>query len=1058
MSTPRLAKLTRPRTEGLLRRERLFGQLDEARARPVVWIAAPPGAGKTSLLASYLDARKLPGIWYQVDAGDADPATFFYYLGIAAGAFIGRKGKPLPRFTPEVAADVAAFARRYFRELFALLPEDASLVLDNYQEAPERAQFHAVMQTAFEEVPAGICVFCLSRTAVPPELSRLRVAQQLSVLDYDVLRLRADEAAQIAKGHLALDDATLDVLLEQTNGWAAGLVLMVERLRQTGQVHHPTSSTNLEMVFDYFAGQIVHALPESTQDMLLRMSYLPRLTAETAQAITGDPEAVKLLSYLARRNLFTDRRYGEDTSFQFHALFRAFLQEQARNRLGASEHKKAAHSAAALLQATGQVEDAFPLFAETAAWESAAALIRKEAERLVRHGRRQTLRQWITALPMERVEEDAWLLYWLGICTLGANQERAREILASAFERFNTEDDLEGQLASSASAAESFFSMRLGWVGLDLWIERMADILLDKGDAVSDRMRVKATITLARCMFYRQSERKELPGLIETLRGYVDEDLDADERVAAAAIVVGQHLLHGGEAVCESVIRSVAPLLDAQEVTPASRSFLLFWLINHRLAQGDLAEAAVLVERAKSVSDELGLSPMSVEFERMGTGTHILRGDFAIARSILQTRVAPFLADARPVAKLFYHMHVGICDLGEGLVPQAREHIQGALDMAARFGYLLAELAIYPLLGLLLTYERRYDEAERVLVEHRNRRLLGGNRRYASLCSAYLAYNLVQRGETQRAIAELRDAFGELEGGTYLWPQISAALIFDLFPFALEHGIATDFVRAAIRRRGLRCSQLDNQHWPWPLQVRALNAFQVRHDDDALPGGAKPQHRLLDLLKALVACGREGASTQDLADALWPDSEGDSAQNTLQVSLYRLRKMLGCEDAIQVQDGKVRINREVCWVDAWAFEDKAERLKALQPDDAQYEPLAQQSIELYRGHLLIKEKEQPWMLAPRERLRRQWLWVVKGLGERCEQQGQWARACELYQRALDIDALAEEIYRRLMACQREMGERTEALGTYQRCRQQLDAALGVRPSVETERVYKSLLS
>ena len=78
--------------------------------------------------------------------------------------------------------------------------------------------------------------------------------------------------------------------------------------------------------------------------------------------------------------------------------------------------------------------------------------------------------------------------------------------------------------------------------------------------------------------------------------------------------------------------------------------------------------------------------------------------------------------------------------------------------------------------------------------------------------------------------------------------------------------------------------------------------------------------------------------------------------------------------------------------------------------------------------------------------------------ERYERQGEWAKASELYQRALDIDPLAEEIYRRLMIGQKETGERTDALTTYQRCRQQLDAALGVRPSAETERLYKSLLS
>jgi hypothetical protein len=56
------------------------------------------GAGKSTLAATYLEEAQLSGVWYQLDAGDSDPATFFYYLREAAQPFSGtRKVGPAKR-------------------------------------------------------------------------------------------------------------------------------------------------------------------------------------------------------------------------------------------------------------------------------------------------------------------------------------------------------------------------------------------------------------------------------------------------------------------------------------------------------------------------------------------------------------------------------------------------------------------------------------------------------------------------------------------------------------------------------------------------------------------------------------------------------------------------------------------------------------------------------------------------------------------------------------------------------------------------------------------------
>jgi DNA-binding SARP family transcriptional activator len=74
-----------------------------------------------------------------------------------------------------------------------------------------------------------------------------------------------------------------------------------------------------------------------------------------------------------------------------------------------------------------------------------------------------------------------------------------------------------------------------------------------------------------------------------------------------------------------------------------------------------------------------------------------------------------------------------------------------------------------------------------------------------------------------------------------------------------------------------------------------------------------------------------------------------------------------------------------------------------------------------------------------------------------ESRGHWAKASGLYQRAIEIDLLAETHYRRQMLCLQAQGQRAGAVEGYRLCRHTLSVVLGVSPTVETERVYQQLL-
>jgi len=125
--------------------------LDKGRENSIVWVTGPPGAGKTTLVAQYIETFTKDSIWYQLDQGDTDVATCFHYLHQAVATPKRDSSFHLPTFTPQYLSDLAVFSRSYFREIFSCLESPFAMVFDNYHEVAAQSRLHEVMQAALEE-------------------------------------------------------------------------------------------------------------------------------------------------------------------------------------------------------------------------------------------------------------------------------------------------------------------------------------------------------------------------------------------------------------------------------------------------------------------------------------------------------------------------------------------------------------------------------------------------------------------------------------------------------------------------------------------------------------------------------------------------------------------------------------------------------------------------------------------------------------------------------------------------------------------------------------------
>jgi ATP/maltotriose-dependent transcriptional regulator MalT len=904
-----LVKTARPVLAAVLPRSRLFRRLDQGR-RPITWVWGPPGSGKTTLLASYLRVKRLGGIWYRLDDADGDPATFFYHLARAAQEAMPRR-PPLPLLTPEHRPALATFARGFVRDLYAQLRSPFAIVFDNYEEIPTDSVVHEVVREACEQLPDRGRVIVSSRAALPPPFARLRAQRSIDLVDWSDLRLTSRETGAMV-GRLSarrLPPAALRRLYRLADGWAAGLVLLLEQFK-SGQEAGADVPEMPEGLFDYFAGEILKRESAETREVLLRTAFLPRVTPGMAETLTGEARAGAILAELHRRHYFTSKWAGPEVAYEYHPLLRAFLRSEAARRLTHRGRTALLNASASALHAAGDPDAAAALWRESGDGEALARLVEVAGPSLVEQGRYQTVQTWLGDVPTSVIESRPWLLYCRGSAGMLSDFKSAHRDLERAFRLFQKQGDRTGALLAWSTLVLSIISATQDLTSLDGWIQALDELgeefILSGDVAVS----LKATIAMTMALMLRQPHHPRIREWIERVTELAEHGGEGNLGVVANMLLAMYHFFFGALSTGRSFAEASRAAALSSGVAPAVKVTSVIWPSRYAWFTGAWGLALDHVSTGLALRAETGL-----ELHLVGTLAEAIcamlgRGDLESAVPLLQW-MDHRVAGLSTQDKAHYHFLAGWHALLDGKLKPAVHHQERALSLSQQVGIPWSE-ALGRLLSVQVRHElRQRDEAR----EHLAWLLEFAAATESDLikCPAWLALAQLQLddGAEQEALGALRQALavGRAQGyvTVYGWrPHVMARLCAK----ALEAGIEVEYVRQLVRARQLvpDTARAEATEWPWPVRIVTLGRFEMQRDGVALRFSKKAPRRPLDLLMALVALGGVEVPEDRLTEALWPDAEGDAAQRALSINIFRLRRLLGTERAIRRQSGCVGLD------------------------------------------------------------------------------------------------------------------------------------------------------
>jgi LuxR family maltose regulon positive regulatory protein len=406
-------KTTVPRLPpNLVSRIRLRNLLERSvQENPVTVLCAPAGYGKTLSLADWIAATTAEDkAWVSLDSGDDRPEQFWAgVLGALCACDTVPADSGLHSLVPPAEPEIAGFLDELVDAL-ETLPTPVCLILDDVHECIGSHTRHGI-EILLRRQPSALRLVLSTRFDLPLALARLHLEGRLAQIRASRLRFSDEEAAELMrKAGVEVEAGRLRRLVEQTDGWAAGLRLAARSLQNAPD--HDEFLDNFaggdRAVADYLVGEVLSRMSTATRSLLQAVSICDEVTPQLAAAVSGREDAGVVLDSLERETALIGAIGADRPWYRIHPMLRSYL----RADLARQHPARAAdlHRAAAQWFAAEEQPDLAVHQAErTGDPDAVADLLRQHGVALVLKGEFGVARHALGVLGASAVAADSRL-------------------------------------------------------------------------------------------------------------------------------------------------------------------------------------------------------------------------------------------------------------------------------------------------------------------------------------------------------------------------------------------------------------------------------------------------------------------------------------------------------------------------------------------------------------------------------------------------------------------------------------------------------------------------